>query len=134
MGLLPSLASSPFFAISSFQIDRFSGPLNNQLHQMFPSYFLLPEPAPQPDSDTDNDHYIAKLNQLLGREPTDRSCLPIDDVLEDVKRFVGRTTTSYLFVIQEDGEDERLLKVVPFGRNGNMLDIEDAYKEAMCRR
>ena len=66
----------------------------------------------------------------------DNECYAVDGVLADVKRFVGRTFTSFLFVEQEDGEEERLVKVVPFQEEHghHHLGVEEVYKEAVCRR
>ena len=73
---------------------------------------------------------------MVGREPTiDTDFNPVGEELRDVKRFVGRTMSSYLFTSQANGEKELLVKVVPFDVLGSIpefLDLEGAYEEALA--
>ncbi|XP_066929492.1 serine/threonine-protein kinase haspin-like [Clytia hemisphaerica] len=76
---------------------------------------------------------IDRLNMLTGFTPADY--VPVEEALLNVKRFVGKTTLSYLFVSQNPGEEEMLIKVLPFG-DGNDQDAStlEAYREALCHR
>ena len=57
----------------------------------------------------------------------------IGEELMDVKRFIGQTSCSYLFVSQRPGEQEYMVKVVPCG-GAHQLSYEEAYKEATIQK
>ena len=110
---------------------------------LFPVFFIVLFFFRQPDSDSasdtdsnSNDSDIdpqdpfAKLNVLMGREANCEYFHLIDAALANVKRFIGVTNSSFLFVDQRGGGDECLVKVAPF----EWETVEEVYKEALCLR
>ncbi|XP_066932848.1 uncharacterized protein [Clytia hemisphaerica] len=99
-----------------------------------PADELADEMAEEPvDDDVPDVHPTVTCMEKLEALMTE-SCVPIEEVFEKMKTFVGKTACSLLYVGQEDSEEDMLVKIMPFVDGDRGEAVKNVYEEALCHR